>query len=686
MPCSIRFQENEIVLIDGEAYRFARKVGSEHLFQKRSNGQRLTLSCAQIRVRLVANTMEIIGFPPKGKSDEDLAPRDEIMLSQHERRVRFLRSQFVTLAQSSYPHGLRLREAAYIIANYKNAKYKLKDENGQDQPVPSPASLVKWVKRAMATRNDPRQLAPETSKRGNRTRRMPQELIDLIDRAIREVFLSVTRPNLGAVCRQLEADVIEHNAKPGIEKLKVPSRTTVSKALNRYSPELLTALRLGKVEHRARHVEVGTAETTMAINERWMIDSHKIDLEVLGDGSEKPYRPWLVAVMDCHSRAIVGYSFCRQPNTNAVRMALRNAFLPKEAMENRFPGIAAKWPMHGMPLTLVCDNGSEFKNKAVETLMNKMLITTDFNAPFAPWLKGMIERLFLTIEENAFKDLPGARAPFVKLTDDNSVRTVPVLKLADVEERFVRWIVDVYHRELHGSLETSPLEAWKKSAQKFPPKLVSSRLADDVLKLAVAREVTPKGIKFETLYYRCPEIDSVIGNGETVSIRIDQGDLANIEVLHPFERKYLQAPIRPEYRKFADGVSLADYMWAKAERRSSRRAYRQGVEDGIASANKDSSNFRTEAFNESTRVREELKKDRKLSDVLKDTEDNGAVDPFADASEMPPQGPGPDQATSSKGASDDAKSAEPAPSAQATEEPQKARRPLKTTILPKENQ
>ncbi|MFQ5462648.1 MAG: hypothetical protein ACE5E5_08485, partial [Phycisphaerae bacterium] len=150
--------------------------------------------------------------------------------------------------------------------------------------------------------------------------------------------------------------------------------------------------------------------------ELYVTDHHQLDAWVESGG--KQLRPWLTAVQDLRSRAIVGWHLGESPHQDAIVAAYRQAFMD--------------W---AIPRTLRIDNGRDFTSKLLTGITkrdrdrlkkeyggdwrrvlkrdaelvdcvdpgwlgvcNELDIETIFAIPYAPWSKGTLERWFGTFE------------------------------------------------------------------------------------------------------------------------------------------------------------------------------------------------------------------------------------------------------------------------------------------------
>ena len=227
-------------------------------------------------------------------------------------------------------------------------------------------------------------------------------------------------------------------------------------------------------------------------------------------------KPWLTVVIDDYSRAVAGYflSF-EDPSALHTSLALRQAIWRKED---------SRWIVCGIPAVLYTDNGSDFTSSHLEQVSADLKIRLVFSVPGKPRGRGRIERFFLTVNEMFLCELDGY-APA-----GGAVRGKPTLTLADFETRFRTFLLDVYHRREHTETKMPPVERWE--ANGFLPQMPDSLEQLDLLLIQVAktRQVRADGIYFQSLRYTSTTLAAYVG--ETVTLRFDPRDVAEIRVFH----------------------------------------------------------------------------------------------------------------------------------------------------------
>ena len=157
------------------------------------------------------------------------------------------------------------------------------------------------------------------------------------------------------------------------------------------------------------------------------LDGHRIDLlysiEVEDHNGQiikiPATRLWVIAVIDVATRAVLGYSVSARENYDhfSVLEAVKNSIMPHKIVElpyglkypdnGGFPSTAyeeSKWAIFD---TIMLDNAkSHLSHDVINTLTGELGCCMHFGSVATPESRGIVERLFETIEKNGFHRLP----------------------------------------------------------------------------------------------------------------------------------------------------------------------------------------------------------------------------------------------------------------------------------------
>lgn len=323
-----------------------------------------------------------------------------------------------------------------------------------------------------------------------------------------------------------------------------PAYSTVHQWLTKLAPALLTLAHEGQKAYENKY-DLIYRRQSKAPNALWQADHTLLDIWVLAENGQ-PARPWLSIILDDFSRAVAGYYLSFQaPSALQTALALRQAIWRKAD---------PVWSICGIPAVLYTDHGSDFTSRHIEQVCAELKIQLIFSLPGKPRGRGRIERFFSTINQEFLSQLPGY-APA------GDVKRPPALSLPELDCQLHQFIVHHYHQRPHSSSGLLPQSAWNHDG--FLPQMPESLEVLDSLLLTVIkpRKVRPDGLRFEGMRYIDPILAAYIG--ETVSIRYDPRDMAEIRVF--YDNRFLCRAVCQELA--GETVTLKDIVQARNQRR-----------------------------------------------------------------------------------------------------------------------
>jgi putative transposase len=363
---------------------------------------------------------------------------------------------------------------------------------------------------------------------------------------IEGLALRTPRPTVAAIHRRVAAVAADH-AWPA------PGYDSVHDVVRRLDPALATLAHDGPKAYRERFDLVHRREAD-GPNAIWQADHTQLDVWIR-DERDRPAKPWLTVILDDYSRAVAGFRLSiAAPSALQTALALRDAIARKTDPH---------WHVCGIPAMFYTDHGSDFTSRHLEQVAADLRMVLVFSTVGQPRGRGRIERFFQTVTQLFLGTLPGYAPP-------GSPPTEPGLTLAELDERLHRFVVDEYHRRVHGETGMAPQARWDASG--FLPRLPDSAEQLDLLLLTVAkpRRVHRDGIHFQGLRYLDLTLAAYVG--EPVTIRYDPRDLAEIRVFH--RDRFLCRAVCPELA--GTTIALKDLERARNAR---RRELRAGISD-----------------------------------------------------------------------------------------------------------
>ena len=371
-----------------------------------------------------------------------------------------------------------------------------------------------------------------------KSRRLPAEAITLIE----GLALQTPPHSMAAIHRQVSTVAREQGWKP-------PSYDRVRQIIKTLDPALVTMAHQGAAAYREQFDLLYRRESPHS-NAMWQADHCELPILLL-DEEGLPDKPWLTAIEDDYSRAIVGYRLSFQEATAlTTALTLRTAIWRKED---------PRWHTCGIPSVFYSDHGSDFTSKHMEQVAADLPMELIFSQVSIPRGRGKIERFFRSVNQLLLQDLPGY-AP------KGSTGVKATLTLPAFEQHFRTWLLEDYHTRVHEETKCQPAERWE--AGGFVPRMPKSLEQLDLLLLTVAktRRVQQDGIRFQGYRYLDPTLAGY--TREEVVIRYDPADLAEIRVF--YHDRFLCRAVCQELA--GSTVSLKEIEKARAERRKQIKA------------------------------------------------------------------------------------------------------------------
>ena len=333
---------------------------------------------------------------------------------------------------------------------------------------PNPWTLRLWFRLWKENGRDVRLLLPAYHRRGNRASRYTVSMVadrpdtyQCMDLAISDAFLTMPRRNkeyayqaYRRLCAEKDvADVVHFSTFCTRIKTKVDAFEEY-RARNGSRAAYLRF----HVFHRTKPPERPLEEVEV---DHCLIDVfaiHPVTGKNLG-------RPWLTAILDRATRVILGVHLSFAPPSYATLMrAMAHAMWPKDL--SGIDGLQHDWPCHGVWDMIFTDNGKEFHSHSLMNTAAIMQFTVVHLPAKHPWLKGAIERLWRTMGIQVYSLMEGATLSKTPDHYDHVERAN--MSLDDIRRRTVRWIVDEYHHNKHGTLGCTPMQRWFDLVDRYP--------------------------------------------------------------------------------------------------------------------------------------------------------------------------------------------------------------------------
>lgn len=363
-------------------------------------------------------------------------------------------------------------------------------------------------------------LLPRTAERGDRTSRLPEASLHLLETVLKTHYATPHARGGAAVYRLYG----ERCTQAGIPPV---SERTFYRVLARFtSPEVTSARRGRRAAYAEQPFFWWLDQTTPRHGERPFalahLDHTEVDLELVSSVTGKPLgRPWATFLVDAYSRRLLAvYVTYDPPSYRSAMMAVRRCV-------QRYGRL---------PQELVVDGGPEFGSVYFETLLARYFITKKERPVAQPRAGAVVERLFGTTNTEVVHLLLGntqAMKTPRQATPEVDPKRLAVWTLERFSARLTQWAEEVYDQLEHPALGMSPRAAFTQGMQ-FAGARAHRMIAYSEDFLMLTRPTTrsgrakvdpARGITVNWLHYWHPTMRAPQVAGSTVPVRYEPFDL-----------------------------------------------------------------------------------------------------------------------------------------------------------------
>ena len=226
------------------------------------------------------------------------------------------------------------------------------------------------------------------------------------------------------------------------------------------------------------------------VNDLWVADFMHGPKGLCGKNS----KVYLLAIIDDHTRMIVGCQFFMQENTLAIEDVFKKAVLT-----------------YGLPKKFYCDNGAPFSSKHLLWACAKMTVSLIHSKPYDSPSRGKIERFFRTFRAKFLNPLPRHE----------------IYSLEHLNELLDSWIDKDYHRHYHGGINSKPLDRYMDGIKEIQLRTIAEQELDLCFFQTISRKVKKDStISVKNCLYEVPP--KYIGN--TVEIRFPSSKPTDLSI------------------------------------------------------------------------------------------------------------------------------------------------------------
>jgi transposase InsO family protein len=190
----------------------------------------------------------------------------------------------------------------------------------------------------------------------------------------------------------------------------------------------------------------------------------------LVSSGRKARKAILCAVIDDHSRMIVGWDFSVHETVSTLTIVLKEAMLA-----------------HGVPKRIYVDNGPAFSSDLLAHACAQASIALIHSKPYDSPSRGKIERFFRTVRDR-----------FLAGIDDG-------IDIDELREAFGSWLHDDYHHKLHSGIDQRPIDRYNASISRVDVRRLTRAELDEIFLVRHERIVSNDStISFKGRIYEVP--------------------------------------------------------------------------------------------------------------------------------------------------------------------------------------
>ena len=331
----------------------------------------------------------------------------------------------------------------------------------------STATLYRLIRRF---RKERRVSALLPGKRGRPvgTRVISQEVEEIIQKSIHDIYLVPERPPLKELVRQVAARCRVGGEQP-------PTERTIKRRVDRIDPQLRARLRQDEAGLEEMNATPGKLEAERPLD-IVQIDHTLTDIVVVDEETRRFVgRPWLTIGIDVFTRMVTGFSLSFEPpQRTSVALCLLHSVYDKTAWLQSL-GIDIPWPVAGLPNRIGVDNAAEFVSGDFRAACREFGMKLEHRPIGKKHFGGHIERLIGT-QMGAIQLLPGTTHGSIKERQSYDSQESAVLTMKELETWLALEIAGKYHQTVHRTLLRPPIAVWRDWDDKIPLEMPTDRL------------------------------------------------------------------------------------------------------------------------------------------------------------------------------------------------------------------
>lgn len=359
-------------------------------------------------------------------------------------------------------------------------------------------------------------LLSEEYKKGNRVKRLSEDVQSLMDTYIEEKYENIKQSSMMKVYLQFQQACKDIGHEP-------PSYYTFTKNVKKTPTYDQVKKRKGsKAAYASGEFIYELSQETPRHGDRIFevchLDHTELDIELKCSVTDKNLgRPWATFLVDAFSRRLLAmYVSFDPPSYRSCMMVLRECV----KRFSRFPS------------TIVVDGGKEFESVYFETLLTRNRCLKVRRPGAKARFGNVVERLFGTTNEMFINNLTG-NTQIMKnvrqVTKEVNPKNNSIWFLENFVESLNKWAYEIYDQTEHTGLGVSPYDMYEHSIKTGGAREVTRVIYDETFKILSlpttkkgnAKVMPGYGVKINRIYYWAPVFRNGLIENSKVFVRYD---------------------------------------------------------------------------------------------------------------------------------------------------------------------
>ncbi len=557
-----------VINTNGQVYEYTDRSLGELYFQSPENGQRIIIKETDFFSSVEDGTIHVLNNQSSPKTlltdglEQTTTP---LIVDIGDKYVKQLQWKL------HYVHGIQKAGIS------RGCREKIKNEIPKlaakinDASPPSPSAVQVWLLTYHRAIDPNLQLVSKNAYR-KRVNQIDSDSELFLQDRIQLHYAQLTRPSIADAYRQyLRALKLENKsrlAEGRIELYQVSDRTFFNRIKQLPQKELLIARYGYEVARKQLKVSQGhlPADYPLDVVE---IDHTLMNLYVVDDVSYLPLgRPWITAIKDRHTNVLLGfYISFHAGGLQSIFGAIKHSLRSHQYAFDKWPELENGWTAFGLGTIYCSDRGADFMSQQYWRALLDLGASYELCERRTPWLKGSIERFFLTLERTFFETLPGKTFNSLANRKDYDPRQHAVIRFSTLVFLMHKWAVDYHNVTPHSRKLATPIELWNEGVGFAPPPLPASTQSLDII-LGERHQgvVRNEGIQYLGLHFADSGLQDLVdelGRGFTAEFIVNPENIGYIHLKHPRTGQYQRVNCtRPDY---SHGLTLFQHKYLRHE-------------------------------------------------------------------------------------------------------------------------